>query len=314
MIAVVGPTATGKTDVGVLLAERVGGEIVSADSMQIWRGMDIGTAKPDAALRARVPFHLIDVAGIHETFSVARFQRLALEAMRDILSRGRVPLLVGGTGLYIRAVVDGLRMPPPADPAVRARLQEEVAHLGSPALHERLVRIDPQSAGRISPNDAKRIVRALEVFETTGRTLTEWNEQDRARRSDTPWLQFGLHCERDELNRRIEARVDAMLRAGWVDEVRSLMEAGLHPGLQSACALGYQEIMRLLTEGGSLEETAQAIKIATRQFAKRQRTWFRADPRIIWVDVTGRGPEEAAEEILRLLSQPALRQRNKPRS
>jgi tRNA dimethylallyltransferase len=313
MIAVVGPTATGKTDVGVALAERLGGEIISADSMQIWRGMDIGTAKPDAALRARVRFHLLDVADIREGFSVARFQRMALEAVRDILSRGKVPLLVGGTGLYVRAVVDGLRMPPPADPAVRARLQEEALRMGSRALHARLARVDPQSASRVSPNDTKRIVRALEVFETTGRTLTEWNERDRARRGESPWLQFGLYCERDELNRRIDARVDAMLRAGWVDEVRSLMAGGLRPGLQSACALGYQEIMRLLTEGGSPEETAQAIKTATRRFAKRQRTWFRADPRIVWVDVTRKRPEEVAEEILRLMSRPAQQQKNDAR-
>ncbi len=267
--------------------------------------MDIGTAKPGPALRARVPFHLIDVADIHETFSVARFQRMALDAVRDILSRGRVPLLAGGTGLYVRAVVDGLRMPPPADPEVRARLQREAQRAGSAALHARLAEIDARSARRISPNDAKRIIRALEVFETTGRTLTEWNEQDRLRRWETPWLQFGLHCERDVLNRRVEERVDAMLRAGWVEEVRSLMDAGLRPGLQSACALGYQEIMRLLSEGGSLEETAAAIKTATRRFAKRQRTWFRADPRILWVDVTERTVEEAAEEVLRLLSRPA---------
>lgn len=283
LIAIVGPTATGKTDVGLRVAEILDGEIVSADSMQIWREMDIGTAKASPQQRQRVPFHLIDVVDFRETFSAAQFQALARTAVEDIRSRGKTAVLVGGTGLYIRALIDDFQFPPQAPPDVRSRLRSEATLLGSQTMWERLRQVDAASAARISPNDTKRIVRALEVYETTGESASLFGSRNSAPET-SPWLQFGLACPPGTLAQRINERVDRMMEQGFEEEVRGLLAKGLTPGLQSAQALGYQEMLRYLHGEISLTEAVEFIKVNTRRYAKRQRTWFRPDRRIRWLE------------------------------
>jgi tRNA dimethylallyltransferase len=307
LLAIVGPTATGKSEVGLLLAERLGGEIVSADSMQVYRGMDIGTAKPAAQQQTRVRHHLIDVVGPDEPFSVARYQALAEEALADIRQRGRLPILVGGSGLYVRAVVDGFDLPPaPPDPDLRRELAEEARQKGPELLHARLAAVDPQAAAGIHPRNVKRVIRALEVYAQTGRPLSEcwalarvWRGGlDRARRARYNTRQFGLTLPRAALHARIEARVDRMMAAGLAEEVKGLVARGFGAELISMKGLGYAQIAGHLRGEYSLEEAVRRLKRDTRRFAKRQLTWFRADPRIRWVDVSEvGGPAGAAEMI-----------------
>lgn len=284
-----GPTATGKTALAVDLAEHLGAEIICADSRTVYRGMDIGTAKPDAALRARVRHHLLDVAGPADTFTVADFQRLARQALREIRSRARGALIVGGTGLYIRAVVDDLALPRvPPDRTLRARLEAEERAAGPGALHRRLAALDPAAAARIHPANVRRLIRALEVIEATGRPLSE---QQRRGAEGMRAVMVGLVADRAELYRRIDARVDAQLAAGLADETRRLLAEGVPlaaPGMQ---ALGYKEIAGWLRGAYGYEEAVRLLKRNTRRYAKRQLTWFRRDPRVQWVDVTGLTPD-----------------------
>jgi len=299
LLAIVGPTAAGKTEVGILAAERLDGEIVSADSMQVYRGLDIGTGKPGPNQLARVPHHVIDIIDPDAPFSVADYQARARAAIADIRGRGRQPLLVGGSGLYVRAVVDGLGFPiAPPDPGLRRRLAEEARQSGIGHLHARLARVDPEAAQRIHPNDAKRIIRALEVHAQTGRPITHLQTLDRQRRARYNTRQFGLALPRPELYRRIEARVDAMIARGLVEEVRVLLARGCGEGLVSMKGLGYAQIIPFLRGECSLEEAVRLLKRDTRRFAKRQLTWFGADPRIEWVDLAeAGGPAQAAEFI-----------------
>ncbi len=287
LVVIVGPTAVGKTDVSVEVAARLGGEVVSADSMQVYRHMDIGTAKPSPAERARVPHHLIDVADPGETFNVARFQELAQAAMDDIMARGRFPLLVGGTGLYVKAVVDGFLFPwEGASPELRKELQEEAERLGAPALHARLEEVDPVAARRIHPNDARRIIRALEVYATTGRPISEmWRMGRRGGFRIDRLVMIGLVRNREALYERIDRRCDLMMEQGLVDETRRLLEQGYERALTAGQALGYKEIVEHLQGRCPLDEAVETIKRNTRRYAKRQLTWFRADPRIKWVDL-----------------------------
>lgn len=296
-VAIVGPTASGKTAVAISLARTLNGEIISADSMQIWRGMDIGTAKPDVVDRQAVPFHLLDQVDITERYSVASFQRAAIAAARDIVARGRAPLLAGGTGLYIRAVVDEIDFPPEAPSEVRRGLMNEARQSAPGEMLERLRGVDPETASRLSAADTKRIIRALEVFQVTGRTLSSYIQQDRANRRPTEWRMFGLKLSPETLAERIDRRVDRMLEQGLLDEVRALLEHGLHRGLQSCTALGYQEMVDCVRGRISLQEAIGLIKANTRRYAKRQRTWFRADKRITWIDAENAGPEEIAQQI-----------------
>ena len=279
-----GPTAVGKTSLAVALAEHLRGEIICADSRTVYRGMDIGTAKPGAELRARVRHHLLDVADPGDTFTLADFQRRARDAMQDIRSRGRLPLLVGGAGLYIRAVVDDLSMPRvPLDRALRERLMAEEAATGTGTLHRRLATLDPAAASRIHPANLRRVIRALEVVETTGRPISE-----QQRRGDRPphATMIGLVAERAELYRRIDARVEAQLAAGLADETRRLLTLGVPPAAPSMQALGYKELAGWLAGAYGYEEAVRILKRNTRRYAKRQLTWFRHDPRIEWIDVT----------------------------
>ncbi len=296
LLAIVGPTATGKTEVGILVAEELGGEIVSADSIQVYRGMNVGTAKPTAEQRARIPHHLIDIIEPDESFSVAEHRDRADAALADIWERGRQPILVGGSGLYVRAVIEEMdfsHVPP--DRELRKLLTEEAKTKGLASLYERLTKIDPPAAARIHPNDEKRIIRALEVVQrggSPGRPV----DQPRPTRYNT--RQFGLTLAREELYRRIEARVDAMLAAGLMDEVRGLLERGYGPDLVSMKGLGYAQIAPYVRGEVSLDEAVARLKRDTRRFAKRQLTWFRADARIRWIDVDQAGGPPGAAKIV----------------
>lgn len=279
VIAVVGPTAAGKSELGIALARELGGEVVNADSMQLYRGMDIGTAKLTEAERGSVPHHLLDVWPVTATANVAAYQRMARDAVDGLLARGRVPVLVGGSGLYIRSVIDDLDFPG-TDPGIRNRLESELASAGAVALHERLRRADPGAAEAILPSNGRRIVRALEVIELTGRpftaTLPGYDAVYDA-------VQVALDVPREELDDRIERRVGAMWRAGFIDEVRELERAGLRDGLTASRALGYAQVLRYLAGEWDEQTAEEETTRGTRKFARRQESWFRRDPRVRWL-------------------------------
>jgi tRNA dimethylallyltransferase len=302
IIAIVGPTATGKTAVGAAVARAVHGEVISADSMAVYRGMDIGTAKPTVAERESVRFHLIDVADPDERYNVALFKDQAVSALQDIGRRGKWPLLVGGTGLYVRVLLEGFGLTATAaDPAVRARLMREAGEGATHALHERLRRVDPTAADRIHPNDRVRIVRALEVYEVSGRPMSEQQTADAAARTPREALRFGLTAPRDELYSRIDRRVDEMVAYGLVAEVDGLLREGYRPDSPPLQSLGYKEIVAHLEGRSSLEQAVEEIKQNTRRFAKRQITWFRPDGEMVWIDIHGKSVPEVAHEILKRL-------------
>ncbi len=278
-IILAGPTASGKTGLAVSLVERLGLEIVSVDSAMVYRGLDIGTAKPDASVLSRAPHRLIDIRDPDEPYSAAEFRRDALEAMDEITARGRTPLLVGGTMLYFRALIDGLSRLPSADPAIRRRLDEEAARVGWGTLHARLADIDPVAARRIHPNDPQRIQRALEVHELTGRRLSEL--QAEAATDPLPWRTLRLalgFADRSLLHARIAARLDTMMARGFLDEVAALSRRpGISSGLPSMRAVGYRQLWRHLEGRLSLDEAVAQAGTATRQLAKRQMTWLRGE-------------------------------------
>ncbi|TQK51437.1 tRNA dimethylallyltransferase [Streptomyces sp. SLBN-118] len=279
VIAVVGPTAAGKSDLGVFLAQRLGGEVVNADSMQLYRGMDIGTAKLTAEERGGVPHRLLDIWDVTETASVAEYQKLARAEIDRLLAEGRTPVLVGGSGLYVRGAIDALEFPG-TDPVIRARLEEELTVRGPGALHARLAAADPEAGKAILPSNGRRIVRALEVIEITGKPFTA-NLPGHDAVYDT--VQIGVDVARPELDERIALRVDRMWEAGLVEEVRALEAQGLREGRTASRALGYQQVLTALagecTDGQAREETVRA----TKRFARRQDSWFRRDPRVHWL-------------------------------
>lgn len=279
VLAVVGPTAAGKSALGLALAHALDGEIVNADSMQVYRGMDVGTAKLPPDQREGVPHHLLDVWPVTKTASVAEYQRLAKTAVAEIRRRGRTPVLVGGSGLYVRAVVDDLDFPG-TDPDVRRRLEAELAAEGPERLHVRLAELDPPAAAAILPSNGRRLVRALEVIEITGEPfsarLPDYGAAPTA-------VQVGVDVPRAALDERIEARVDRMWEAGLVDEVRRLERHGLREGRTASRALGYRQVLAYLA-GEYDERTARDETVrATRRFARRQDSWFRRDPRVHWL-------------------------------
>ena len=287
IVCVVGPTASGKTALAVPLAERYGGEIVSADSRQIYRGLDVGTAKPTAEERARVRHHCLDLVAPGETFDAARFREAASAAIVEIVARGRIPFVVGGTGLYVRALLRGLCPAPPREPAVRAALEGELRREGTGALHRRLVALDPERAARVAPRDAVRVVRALEVVLTTGVPLSRWQAEHGFRERPYEPLVIGLARHVAELDERIAVRARAMVARGLLDEVRALGARGV-----AVDALGYREMRAHLDGRIDLGAAVDATVRATRRFAKRQRTWFRHEPGIVW-----RHPEAEVESI-----------------
>ena len=294
--ALVGPTASGKSEAAVAIAEALGGlEIVSVDSMLVYRGMDVGTAKPSPLERARVPHHLVDVAEPGEAFSVSRFQALARAAVEAIGNRGRRPLVVGGSGLYYRAVVDGLRFPG-TDPGVRRELEAEAAAVGARRLHDRLAGADPAAAAKIEPGNVRRTVRALEVAALTGRPFSSF-AADWERYPPGAVRAAGVDIDPGVLRRRIEARVRAMVDQGLVDEVRNLLGEGAGPSLTSGQAIGYAEVIDHLAGRSSLDEAVAGTVRRTRALARRQLAWFRRDPRIRWFRA---GPDGAAGIVAEL--------------
>lgn len=299
LVAVVGPTGTGKSDLALTLAELFDGEVINGDALQFYRGMDIGTAKLSVAERRGVPHHLLDIMDISEEASVARFQAEARAVIDDVAARGRVPILAGGSGLYVRAAVDAIEFPG-TDPGVRARLEEELAERGRGGLRRRLNDVDPRSAQRIK--DDRRLVRALEVYEVTGRPFTSFMPQ---RQYVRPTIQLGLDTDRDVLNERLARRIDRMLEAGWLDEVRSLEERGLRDSPTAGKALGYPQLLDVLAGERTLQSARDDTVVATRRFTKRQRTWFRADPRVHWLNADDPGGVESLVRAASPLLRPA---------
>lgn len=290
VFVIVGCTATGKGALARAVAGHVGGEIVSVDSMKVYRGMDIGTAKPSPADRAAVPHHLVDVADPWEAFSVARFVTLADEAVADIHRRGRPVVAVGGTVLYLKCWYEGLFAGPGADPAFRAAIRRRAATEGLDVLHAELARLDPAAAARIHRNDLRRIERALEVYQLTGEPISRLQQQwgsAAPRRPDWDWRLIGLRRERDETNRRINLRVKRMIEAGLVEEARRIWEDARGVGPQARQAVGYAELFEYFSGRGGLDEALEQIKIHSRQLAKQQRTWLRRLPGVQWIDASG---------------------------
>jgi tRNA dimethylallyltransferase len=294
VLAVVGPTAAGKTALGIALAQELGGEIINADSMQLYRGMDIGTAKATMEERRGAPHHLLDLWPVTRTADVASYQQEARAVIDRLISRGVQPVVVGGSGLYVRAALDDFAFPG-TDPLVRARLEDELADLGAPALHQRLAELDPPAAEGILPSNGRRIVRALEVIELTGSftaTLPAYTSY-----YDT--VQIGVDTDAATLDERITSRVDRMWELGLVDEVRTLIDHGLREGRTASRALGYAQVLSWLDGELPSEEAARASTVsATRRFARRQRSWFRRDPRISWLTGASDTLQDSALQLL----------------
>ncbi|GIH92064.1 tRNA (adenosine(37)-N6)-dimethylallyltransferase MiaA [Planobispora siamensis] len=293
VIAVVGPTAAGKSDLAVDLALELGGEVVNTDSMQLYRGMDIGTAKLTTAERRGVPHHLLDIWDVRRTASVAEYQALVRPLMDDLRARGVVPILVGGSGLYVRAALDNLEFPG-TDPQIRARLEGELDLHGPVPLYKRLRELDPRAAESILPGNGRRIVRALEVIELTGRPFSATMPSYDAVYDS---VQLGVEVPRDVLDERIALRVERMWEAGLVQEVRELAEQGLAEGLTASRALGYAQVLRFLSGEWTEQQAKEETIRATRRFVRRQESWFRRDPRITWL------PQQAPDLLRRALAE-----------
>ncbi|MGB9597244.1 MAG: tRNA (adenosine(37)-N6)-dimethylallyltransferase MiaA [Candidatus Poribacteria bacterium] len=284
LLCILGPTAVGKTEIAINIALKINAEIVSVDSRQIYRKMDIGTAKPTAQQLKLVPHHAIDCINPDQYFSVADYQSLADKAIADIKKRGKVPMLVGGSGMYFRAIIDGIFEGPNADKELRKRLKKEAEIFGIQHLYERLKSIDPKSAAKIHNNDLIRIIRALEVFELSGNRISDLQQQWNNSNPRYPFIAFALNRPRDELYKRIESRIDKMITDGFLNEVRSL--ADYDRNLPSMNCLGYKELLAYLDGKCSFESAVELIKRNTRHYAKRQLTWFRKDKRIKWIDLS----------------------------
>ena len=284
VIVICGPTGIGKTAVGLQLAEKLGGEIISADSMQIYRYMDIGTAKPTADEQNRILHHMIDIVDPDEDFDAVRFAKMAREKVMQLHQRGVMPFVVGGTGLYIKALLQGLFQSNPVDPKIRERLMQEAAENGSGSLYDRLQQVDPDTADRLHPNDSYRIVRALETIESTGRSISD-HQQDHGF-ADEPFnaLKICLRMDRQTLYDRIDQRVDMMIEAGFVGEVEKLLGMGYCADLKSMQSIGYRHIVDFIEGRLSRDECVRTLKRDTRRFAKRQFTWFGADQQIQWYE------------------------------
>lgn len=282
VLAIVGATATGKSALGMSLAKTLGGEIVNADALQVYRGFDLGTAKPAASERQEVPHHLVDILDADERYSAGEFARRAGAAIGEIVARGRVPVVVGGSGLYLRALFSGISPIPPGDPAVRALLRQRVEAEGLPALARELAARDPETAARLAPADRQRILRALEVALVSGVPMSAWIARQPFGIQGIAAIQVGLTLPRGILYDRIASRVRAMVERGWVEEVAGLLGRGLAPSLPAFQAIGYRQLARHLVDGHGLDAALQETVQATRRFAKRQETWFRKEPGVTW--------------------------------
>lgn len=285
ILVIVGPTASGKTRMAVELAQRHNGEVISADSMQIYRTMDIGTAKPTQEEMGGIPHHMIDVADPEEDFSVARYVEMAARCVDDVLARGKLPIVAGGTGLYIDSLLSGRTFAPfSPDSALRGELERELAEKGGQAMLEALAQVDPEAAQRLHPNDHKRIIRALEVYRSTGKTITQHNRETQAIPPRYNALTIGMAFQdRQAMWRRIDQRVDEMVAAGLEDEVRRLLTSGISPKCTAMQAIGYKEFTQALSGEMTWQEAADVVKLRSRQYAKRQLTWFGRNPNTRWV-------------------------------
>lgn len=285
ILVIVGPTASGKTRMAVELAQRHNGEVISADSMQIYRTMDIGTAKPTKEEMGGIPHHMIDVADPEEDFSVARYVEMAARCVDDVLARGKLPIVAGGTGLYIDSLLSGRTFAPfSPDSAMRGELERELEEKGGQAMLEALAQVDPEAAQRLHPNDHKRIIRALEVYRSTGKTITQHNRETQAIPPRYDALTIGLAFQdRQAMWRRIDQRVDEMVAAGLEDEVRRLLTSGISPKCTAMQAIGYKEFTQALSGEMTWQEAADVVKLRSRQYAKRQLTWFGRNPNTRWV-------------------------------
>lgn len=285
ILVIVGPTASGKTRMAVELAQRHNGEVISADSMQIYRTMDIGTAKPTKEEMGGIPHHMIDVADPEEDFSVARYVEMAARCVDDVLARGKLPIVAGGTGLYIDSLLSGRTFASfSPDSALRGELEQELAEKGGQAMLEALAQMDPEAAQRLHPNDHKRIIRALEVYRSTGKTITQHNRETQAIPPRYDALTIGLAFQdRQAMWRRIDQRVDEMVAAGLEDEVRRLLTSGISPKCTAMQAIGYKEFTQALSGEMTWQEAADVVKLRSRQYAKRQLTWFGRNPNTRWV-------------------------------
>jgi tRNA dimethylallyltransferase len=280
-LAVVGPTCTGKSALALALARRLGGELVNADALQVYRGLERGTAKPDAAARAEVPHHLLDLLDPREPFSAGEFARRARVAIADIAARGRIPIVVGGSGLYLRALWRGLAPVPPVPDEIRAALCRRLETEGSAALYDELRRHDAELASRLTPADRQRVMRGLEVLEATGRSLSSW-QRETAASGQLPMVVLGLTLPRIVLYDRIATRAYAMLSGGWLDEIRQLLRDGVPENAPAFQAIGYRQLLRHLKGSCTLEQAMDQTITATRQYAKRQETWFRRERVAAW--------------------------------
>jgi tRNA dimethylallyltransferase len=292
-ILILGVTASGKGKLAFELANRLNGEIVSVDSMKVYRRMNIGTAKPPLEKRKQIPYYLIDVVEPSDSFSVAGFLELAEAAVKDILSRNKPVVAVGGTALYIKSMLYGLFEGPGADEKIREELKEQVKAEGLDKLYAQLQKIDPEAASRISANDQRRIVRALEVYRLTGKPISSFQSQWK-QSSNNEWTIIGLRREKTEESKRINARAKMMIDAGLVDEVKGLLAEGKPLSNQARCAIGYAEIIEYLAGKTTLDDAIESIKKNTRKFAKQQRTWFKTFPGVHWLDIA---PDETQESV-----------------
>ena len=298
-VYIVGPTAVGKTEISITLAKILDGEIISADSMQIYRGMDIATAKPSMSQLAEIPHHLINILNLDETFSAAKFKDAAEKIMSSIRSSDKVPVIAGGTGLYIKTLTEGIFEGPSADWKFRAKLNEQEKVYGTGHLYSLLTRIDPKSAARIKPNDMRRIIRAIEVHHLTGRPISELQKEWEMSR---PYITIiGLDMERAMLNERINKRVEEMFSKGIIDETRHLIKLGIEKNRTAMQAIGYKEIIGYLNGQYNLERAQELLKRNSRRYAKRQLTWFRKDDRIKWFDAGNLKKEQLVDEIVSYL-------------
>jgi tRNA dimethylallyltransferase len=306
LIVVCGPTASGKTAAAVELCLGLGGEVVSADSMQVYRGMDIGTAKPTPEEMRGVPHHLLGFLEPGAACSAAAYREAAISIIEDIFARGKVPVVCGGTGLYIDALTQPLGFSAQGDESVRKPLEEITAQEGGKErLHNMLRQVDPESAARLHVNDVRRVVRALEIYQLTGKTLSQQRASDREKEGAYRGRLFGLDWPREELYRRIDQRVDQMMAEGLADEVRALLQQeGLSARSTAMQGIGYKEIARALSGECSMEEAVASVKQATRNYAKRQLTWFKRDERVQWIQAAGRSARDISREILARKDQP----------
>jgi tRNA dimethylallyltransferase len=297
VLVLVGPTASGKTSVSIALAEELNGEIISADSRQIYKMMTIGTAKPSVALLNRIPHHCVDILTPDTEFTAGEFGKLGRKIIEDVLARGKTPIIIGGSGLYISSLIDGFHEVPPADKEFRKRMASRIAAGEMPLLLEELQRVDPLTAANIEAGKPRRVVRALEVFHLTGIPLSSLHERKRESLGVSPNV-FGLTMERKFLYETINKRCDAMLREGLVDEVRDILRAGYDPSLNSLNTVGYREVIQFLQGSLSEEGMVRLFKQRSRQYAKRQWTWFKRDPRVQWISSHGRMVSDIRKEIL----------------